>query len=97
MPQNSIILDSVSPSELFLKIREIIKEELASHNKPEVPQVYHTKKEVAIKLRISLPTVDRLTADGKLKAVRVGRRVLYRSDDIEACLSQIEALRYRKS
>ena len=42
-----------------------------------------TRAEAAQRLRISLATLDRRIADGKLKPRRNGRRVLLLADDVE--------------
>jgi excisionase family DNA binding protein len=46
-----------------------------------------TKVEAARLLRISLPTLDRLTKEGALKRVVLGKRVLFAEDDIEAAIA----------
>jgi len=93
---NSILLENISTEELFQKIRELISEELAVRLKPEPPQSYITKKEAAAKLRLSLPTLDRLTSDGTLQGYRVGRRVLYKADEVEQALTKIHTLKYKR-
>lgn len=43
-----------------------------------------TREEVAERLRISLRSVDRMTARGMLTAARIGgHRIMYRETDIE--------------
>ena len=58
---------------------------------------YLTRKEVATKLHISLPTLNEYTKSGKLKAYRINGRVLYRNDEIESALTSVEPLKYRRS
>lgn len=94
--QNSILLENITSDELFTKFRELISEELSKRLQPEVPQVYITKKEAAAKLRLSLPTLDRLTADGTIHGYRMGRRVLYRADEIDQALKEIHTLKYKR-
>jgi excisionase family DNA binding protein len=95
--RESIIIESISPDEFFLKMREIISEELNKRLKPDLPQLYITKKETAAKLRLSLTTLGHLTTDGTLKGYQVGRRVLYRADEIDQALKEIPKLTYRKT
>ena len=57
---------------------------------------YATRKEVAERLRISLPTLHTLTKQGKLRAHRMNRRVLYCWDDVEAQLQAIETTKYKR-
>jgi excisionase family DNA binding protein len=93
---NAILLQNISPEDLFSKMRELIAEELSKRLQPETPQRYITKKEAAVKLRLSLPTLNRLTSDGTLTGYRVGRRVLYKSDQIDQALSEIQTLKYKR-
>jgi excisionase family DNA binding protein len=46
-----------------------------------------TVSEVAVALRVSNMTVYRLVSSGELPAVRIGRSVRLRADDVEAYLS----------
>jgi len=46
-----------------------------------------TRAEAARLLRISLPTVDKLTKEGTLKRVIIGKRVLFSEDDIKAAIA----------
>jgi excisionase family DNA binding protein len=46
--------------------------------------IYLSRKETAARLKISLPTLWNLTRKGEIKAHRVGRRVLYRIENVDA-------------
>ncbi|HLN22112.1 MAG TPA: helix-turn-helix domain-containing protein [Bacteroidales bacterium] len=94
---SSILLENITPDELFQKMRELISEELDTRLKPVNPQEYITKQEAAEKLRSSLPTIQRLIKSGKIKAYRFGRRVLFKSDEIESCLQEVAALKYKRA
>ena len=94
--QNSILLENITSEDLLLKIRELVSEELNKRLKPEIPQLYITKKEVGARLRCSRPTIDRLTAEGHIKGYKINRRVLYRSDEIDQALTQIQTLKYKR-
>lgn len=52
----------------------------------ERPQ-YYSRAETANLLRINLATLYRWTRDGKLKAFKIGSRVLYSAKDIESALT----------
>ena len=95
--KNSILLENITSEDLYSKIREIISEELNKRLTPEPPQLYITKKEAAAKLRLSLPTLGRLTSDGTLQGYRVGRRVLYKADEIENAVKEIHTLKYKRN
>lgn len=53
-----------------------------------------TRKEAAHFLALSLPTLRLYTRTGRLKAYRIGRRILYRRSELLSCL---EPLRYSRS
>jgi excisionase family DNA binding protein len=93
----SIILENVSQEELYLKLREIISEEISKQIQPEKPRLLLTKQEVADKLRLSLATVKRMASEGSIKGYRVGRRILFKSEEIEQSLIEIKALKYKRS
>lgn len=95
--QNSILLENITREELFSEINEIVTRAIESRIKPEIPKDYLTKKETAQLLRLSLPTLQRLTNSGKIKAYRIGRRVLYQSDEVTEALKSIETLKYKRN
>lgn len=98
MPNNSIILHNVSSDELYSKFREIVSEEINKRLHPEVHQLeYKTKNEVKTILRCSLRKVSRMTSDGTLKGYRFGRNILYKSDEINEVLKEIQVLKYKRS
>lgn len=94
---NSIILHNLTRDELFSEISKIVSQALDSKLKPEAPITYLTKKEAAARLRLSLPTLSRLTANGTLHGLRVGRRVLFIANEIDQALKSIETLKYKRN
>jgi excisionase family DNA binding protein len=94
--QNSIILESITREELFSELRNIVSQALDKKLQTEAPKDLMTKKEVAEKLRLSLPTVQRLMADGTIKGFRIGRRVLFHADQIDQALKEIHTLKYKR-
>jgi excisionase family DNA binding protein len=50
---------------------------------------HYSRIETAKKLKISLPTLWKLTKDGTIPAYKIGKRVLYRTTDVEAALRQM--------
>ena len=57
------------------------------HLQPQL-QSYLTRKETAKLLNVSLPTLNEYSKSGKIKAYRVGVRVLYKQSEIESSLVQ---------
>jgi len=52
---------------------------------------YLTRADVKKMLHVSFPTLNELTKTGKLKGYHIGGRVLYKANEIEASLIEIQA------
>lgn len=57
---------------------------------------YLTRKQTSQRLHISLPTLDKHTKNGIIKGYRIDDRILYKENEIEAALSSIQPLKYRR-
>lgn len=87
-----IILSAIPISELLSQLREIVREEISHSPKPSSPAAdlkYLSREEVAHLFKITLPTLRQWTNGGKVNAHRIGRRVLYTPQDVQAALKQI--------
>lgn len=93
-----IILQGVTLEELLQKIEVLIEKMLS--DKAKVTQShtveYMTRKEVADRLRISLPTLHDYTREGFLKAHKIGKRILYKSDEVEHAVKGEPAILTKK-
>lgn len=98
MIQNSILLQNLSSDDLKKLISDLLDEKLTGF-KPQQKQAteYLTREDVSKLLKISLPTVTEYTKTGKLNGLRMGRRVLFRKEEIEQSLTAIEPLKYRRA
>jgi len=95
-----IILHSTSLKEFQEMIGEIVEEKLRQLKQDQPIKTsgdYVTRQMVCDRLRISLATLHSYTKSGILKGYRIGGRVLYRSDEIEQAVNEIEAQKYRHS
>ena len=91
------IIIQISENEFQQRLEKAVEKALANYS-PLVKELkYLTRKEVAAKLRISLPTLNEYTKSGKLKGHRLNGRVLYRDDEINEALNAVEPLKYRRS
>lgn len=83
----SAILTTIPVDEFRAMVAETVREQLA-HVRPEPPKEpkYHTRRETARKLRISLPTLNERTKNGEIEAQRIGARVLYSEEAIARAL-----------
>jgi len=90
MEQVQII--SVNPEELKNAIIQEVKNELDAlklHLQPQQQTKYLTRLEVCELLKVSLVTLNTWNKNGKLKAVGIGGRVLYRYEDIENAIIKL--------
>lgn len=84
-------------------LRRVIREELLEKSKTELVQktidknaTYLNRFEVADLLRISLPTLANWTKEGILQSYRIGKRVLYRIDEVNSSLQKTMNLKYKR-
>ena len=76
-------------------IVERVSERVLSATIQKEPKFY-SRKETARILNITLPTLARLTKDGLITAKRVGNRILYEADAIDAAVMENRALKYKR-
>ena len=83
---------SVTPEQLQDAIIEGIKTQLEAlklHFEPKQPNTYLSRIEVSRMLNVSLVTLNKWNKSGKLKAVGIGGRVLYRQVDIDNAIIEL--------
>lgn len=56
-----------------------------------------TRQEVCERLSITFPTLKQYTLQGIIPGYRVGRRILYREEDIEACLERLPSIKFTRN
>lgn len=102
MNKNSTILISISEDELETLIAKVISKQLEVHvattrqNESKNTTTYLTREETMQKLRVSSPTLNKWTKDGTIQGKRIGSRIRYCIEDIEAALKDIHSLKYKK-
>lgn len=86
-----IYLKGLTPDQLSEMIRESVREEINNIKppKPKSETKYLTRKETARRLKVSLVTLTDWVNRGKLKAYKIGGRVLFRENEVEEALAQI--------
>ena len=83
-------------------LREIVREVIVEEVPKLIPQKtsgekYYTRKEAAKRARITMPTLDKYIQEGKIKAHRVGRRVLFSEEDIRSAVEEMPFIKYKRS
>ena len=98
MDNTSLILQNVTRQDLIEILEGVISEKIQELKpKPKEETEYLTRKEVKELLRISYPTLHELVNSGKLKAYRIGGRVLFIKSEVESSLETIQTLKYKRS
>jgi excisionase family DNA binding protein len=92
---NGIIIQ-LSEDEFQEQLARAIEKALNKFDSRNRQVEYLTRKETAQRLHISLPTLNEYTKSGKLRAYRINGRVLYRRDDVDAALTAVQPLKYRR-
>lgn len=83
-------------------LREIIREVIVDEVPKLIPQrsngeKYYTRKEAAKRARITMPTLDKYIQEGKIKAHRLGRRVLFSEEEIKKAVEEMPYMKYKRS
>lgn len=99
---NEIILSGISFEQLQDSFRTIVHSEVQKivsglTPAPEPAPELITRRETALILGISLPTLNEWTKNGTLPAQRIGTRVRYQRANVYASLKDIETLKYRRA
>lgn len=58
---------------------------------------YYSRNETAKILHVTLPTLARLTKDGLITAKKVGSRILYEAEAIDAAVKGNRILKYKRA
>lgn len=91
--QQEVIMSFFSP---FIDvIVDRVSEKLLSATEKKEPKFY-TRRETAVLLHMTLPTLARITNDGLIVCKRVGSRILYDADSIDEAVKQRVSFKYKK-
>ncbi len=96
MVKEQFILNGLTVERLSEMIREAVHEEMQQMQVPvwrEQNDRYLSRKEVATLLKISLVTLTSWINRGKIKAHKIGGRVLFRECDIKESVAQITPIK----
>src|SRR5580704_5883955 len=92
-------LAGITVKQLLEQIGEVIETKISA----AIPafsqsnrQKYISRAEVAKLLRVSLPTLGEYVKLGWLKPYKIGRRVLFKQDEIEESLNKLISLKYKR-
>ncbi len=88
----------LSPDELEDIIEKAVTKALDNRDpsSPERKEEYLSRKETKNLLRISYPTLNKRSKEGKLQSYKIGGRVLYKQSEIEEAISPVKNQKYRR-
>lgn len=72
-----------SKEDLKQVIMEVFAEFTATKQPEPVEKIYYNRKETAAKIGVSLPTLWKMTKEGKIESVKVGGKVFYTVEAID--------------
>ena len=90
----STIIEQIAWEDVKTELREIVREEIARvpQNKTETDRLL-TRRELARRLKISLPTLHKHINTGRFTAYKINGRVLFRYDEIMEALAKNKVVR----
>ncbi|MCX6262793.1 MAG: helix-turn-helix domain-containing protein [Bacteroidia bacterium] len=94
-----LFINALSESDLKRVFREVLSETVKSEavqKNSERKINYLNRFEVVELLKISLPTLSNWTKEGILQSYRIGKRVLYREDEVNSSLHKVRNLKYKR-
>ncbi len=98
----STLFTAISVEELKNMFGQIVEDKISnllkqnSHHEDNQKEKYATREEISDRLRISLPTLNKLTKEGIIAGYRIGRRVLYNWNEVESVLQEITSTKYKR-
>ncbi|MEI9954892.1 MAG: helix-turn-helix domain-containing protein [Ferruginibacter sp.] len=101
--KDTLIIQGVSREEFKSFITDAIKNEMQSQlqkiteQKQTSSDELLSKKEAAVFLRISLPTISKLVKEGVITCSRIGGSLRFKKSHLEKSLEQTKSRSYRMS
>ncbi len=87
-----VLLHTFELSDIQKVVEEVLERKLQSFIPQEKEKLtLLTRKDTAKLLCISLPTLHDWTKNGTIKAHRIGNRILYKLDEVNEALNQIQS------
>ncbi len=93
----NLLLSSISIESLKAELTDTIRKEINSclaDLQPKQPDTdFITRKEAAVILGVSLPTLAKWTLNGIIPAYRISSRIRYKKSEVEESLLKIRSLK----
>lgn len=93
-----VLIDDLSHEELKGLISDAVREAIqVLIPEKQAENEFLTRKQVAFIFKISLPTLNIWTKEGKLQSYRINSRVRYKKAEIESALKEVPNMKYKRS
>lgn len=97
---SEIILNGLTTDEfkeiIIESLSKAIKEVNPVKNESSNTEEFATRMEVAKLLKITLPTLHDWTKQGLINSYKIGKRVLYKLDEVKESMSQRNFLKFKR-
>lgn len=96
---SELLFTGINLNELLDRIGQIVDSKLSEFTiqKPQKNQSnFISRKEVSSLLKVSLPTLHEYTKYGWLQSYKIGKRVLYKYEEVLACLDKVATNKHKK-
>src|SRR4051812_41474986 len=92
-----ILFTGITVNDLLLQIEQIFDAKISSQlpKSTENQSDFVTRKEVSKLLKVSLPTLHDWTKHGWLQSYKIGNRVLYKRQEIEDSINQVQSFKFK--
>jgi len=77
-------------------VKQVLEDSLNGPDNPK-PVTFLTRDEAANILKVSLPTLSKLTKEGRIKGYKIGRHIRYKSNELDSALQEIQSYKYKRS
>lgn len=77
-------------------VRKVFSEQFQSEQTKPSESTYLTRAEVSKLLQISLVTLSKLVSTGRLQSYRIGKRILFKKDEVEKALTPIVTSKFQR-
>lgn len=94
-----ILFTGINVNQLLEKIGKLFDTRLGQINQApskENEQKFISRNEVALLLKISLPTLHEYTNYGFLQSYKIGKRVLYKHVEVLNCIDKLATYKFKK-
>jgi excisionase family DNA binding protein len=80
--ENSILIQTKDEASFKSLVKDAVLEAFKEVSPIKPAEKFYTRHEIGEKLKVSLVSIDKAVADGRLKSYKLGGRVLFKESEI---------------